>query len=289
MYHNDKNIFKEVFFLIDAHSYIYKSFYVINYLCYGREINYRKSLYIFFNMIYSRYIYLNPNFIFFVFDSKCNFRKKIYTYYKSNRKKISVHLLQYIKIIKCFLKRIGIDIIYLKGFEADDIIGSLIFKIKNHFKKTVIYIISYDKDFTQLVNNDIFLIANKNNIINIIDVKKIYGVYPYLIKDFFALKGDRSDNIPGIKGLNTKDILIILNNLGNIFYIYKNLNNLKYLNIKNSTNIYLTLKENKNFVFLWYTLINIRTDLDIPIKINQYKINTLLFKKINLYLKYFKY
>lgn len=248
-------------------------------------------MYVFFGMIYRKYINLKPNYIIFISDySKENFRNKIYKNYKANRKLIDDNLNTYIICVKKFFKKLNLNIITLKNFEADDLISSYISKIKNFFKKNyTIYILSNDKDFTQLVNKNVFLIIKKDNILDIKEVQKKYGVLPYLIKDLLTLKGDKSDNIPGIKGIGSKNIINILNNIGNIKKIYKNLNKIKTLKLKNCKKIINLFKKNKVKIYLNNKLINLKNNLNFKFQIRKHKISTSYFKKIYLYLKYFEF
>lgn len=235
---------KKKFFLIDSTLYIYKSYYIVNYK--KKIFNHKESCYIFLNMIYSKYKLYNPDYIFFIFDySRKSFRNELYKNYKSNRSPISSDLLLYIRKIKKFLFFLGVKILSLPLFEGDDIIASLVYKINSFFFNNCnIYILSYDKDFLQLVNKNVYLLVNKNIVFNCKNVFYKYGIYPKLIKDLFVLCGDKSDNIPGIKGIGLKKASYLLNKIGGINIIYKNLNKIKLLNISNSNFIINNIKNN---------------------------------------------
>lgn len=234
-------MYKKVF-IIDSTLFAYKSYYVINYK--KNKKNLRKSFNIFIRMIYYRYIRIYPKYIIFVFDNKdkLNYRKKIFNEYKLNRKKCSKNFLLYIKYIKNKLRKLNIKIICIPKIESDDTINNIILTLNKIFKYIKIYILSYDKDFVQLVSNNIYLYSSINKILNTKKIYKNYGIYPYMMKDFLVLCGDKSDNIPGIKGIGTKIALKLLNKIGDIYYIYNNLN--KLINLGFNKNIINNLKKN---------------------------------------------
>lgn len=236
-------LYKKIF-LIDSTLFAYKSYYVINYK--KRIKNFYKSFYIFIKMIYLRYIKIFPNYIIFIFDNKIknNYRKKIFSNYKSNRKKCSKNFLLYLNYIKNKLNNLNINIISIPNIESDDVINNIIIKLNKLYKYINIYILSYDKDFIQLISKNVYLYSHINRIINIKNIYKYYGLYPYLLKDFLVLCGDKSDNIPGIKGIGKKTALKLLHNIGDIYSIYNNLNKLLYIGI--NKNIIQNLKNNFN-------------------------------------------
>ncbi len=272
---------RNVFFLIDATLYAYKSFYIINYK--KKKINFKKSFLVFWKMIFSKYKFCKPNYLLLIFDyDRNNFRKKIYKEYKSNRKKISRELVLYISSIKSFLKILNINYFCLPDVEGDDVIGSLIKKISNLYSKNkyLIYILSYDKDFLQLVNNNVYLFISYKNILNPKYTFEKYGVYPNFIKDFLVLCGDKSDNIPGIKGIGKKKAILLINEIGNIESIYRNLYKIKCLKINNYKNIINNLEYNRKKIKLWFSLINLKLDIKINISLSKFKINHFFFIKI---------
>lgn len=224
---------KKKIFLVDTNLFIYKSFYCLNNK-YKKIVNFKKSLNILINMIFIRYKKIIPNYIFFVFDdTKYNYRKILFNKYKSNRNKIENELKLYFLYVKNKLKNNNIKIIYKINTECDDVISTLVNKLNKIFIYNEIYILSYDKDFIQLVDNNVFLFKDLNNIFNKKKIYNKYGFYPYLLKDFLVLYGDKSDNIPGINGIGYKKALLILNNLGGIYNIFNSISKLKNIGINN--------------------------------------------------------
>lgn len=102
----------------------------------------------------------------------------------------------------------------------------------------------------QLVKKNIYVLVKKNLLFDKNKIFKKYGIYPNLFKDMLILCGDKSDNIPGIKGIGIKTASLLLKNIGNIKNIYKNLNKIKKLKIKNYLNIIKNLKFNHNNIII---------------------------------------
>ncbi len=233
-------------------------------------------------MIFSRFIIYKPNYLILIFDyNRKNFRNDIYKKYKINRKIISTNLLKYIKFVKKKLFIWNIKYFNIPNVEGDDVISSLIYKYLNNFKKkNIIYILSYDKDLLQLISSNVFLLVRSDILFNKKLVFIKYGIYPKLLVDFLSLCGDKSDNIPGIKGIGIKTASILLNKIGKISKIYKNLKKIKLINIKNSNNIIKNLKLNINNIKIWYNLIKLRNNLKLNFKLDKFKINYYIFNNI---------
>jgi DNA polymerase-1 len=207
------------------------------------------------------------NKIIFVFDSKTRttWRRKIYPNYKKNRKKIHPKdFLSQIEIIKKFSKFCGYSIIEKKGEESDDLIASIVYILK---KKFVVYIISTDRDFYQIIQKNVFQIIlfhlkNKNKklgkIIGIKEVIQELSILPKEIPIYLSLKGDSADNISGIPGVGKKTAINWIKNYGNFKSILISKNKLypirfrktieSYKNLIKKNLVLVLLKKNINFL-----------------------------------------
>ena len=110
-------------------------------------------------------------------------------------------------LIKEVLKAFDIKILEVDGYEADDIIATLASAASNKFNETLI--VSSDKDILQLVSKKVKVMSIKKGITDTIIFKEEkviekFGIIPGKIKDFLALTGDSSDNIPGVPGIGAK-------------------------------------------------------------------------------------
>ena len=133
-----------------------------------------------------------------VFDAPGKtFREEIHQSYKQTRKATPPDLISQFEDIYTIIRALGIPVIMQSGIEADDIIGTLAKLAKDSGKKVLIA--TGDKDFTQLVDNDITLINTMNNeILDIAGVINKFGVEPCQMIDYLSIVGDKVDNIPGI-------------------------------------------------------------------------------------------
>lgn len=163
-------------------------------------------------------------------------RKKEFDTYKIQRPKTENRLIEQIKRMPEVFNAFGIKALSSPGFEADDIIGTVVEKLRrNPFRQAQgeleikITILSGDHDMFQLVENDKIIVELPQSGINEIKtynqegILEKYGILPNQIPDFKGLKGDASDNIPGIDGIGEKAATDLLKEFKNIEGIYENL------------------------------------------------------------------
>jgi DNA polymerase-1 len=167
----------------------------------------------------------------FVLDSKggSTFRKQVLETYKANRPETPEILLEQIPYVIEIIEALGIKVLKIPGYEADDIIASAVQKFSNKFDE--IDIVTGDKDLLQLVKDNVFVWRVEKGISNIVlytrdKVIEKYGIFPEQFVDYLALVGDPIDNIPGVKGIGTKTAVSLLKKYGNIENILKNINQL---------------------------------------------------------------
>jgi len=139
-------------------------------------------------------------------------RHVIYPAYKDNRKPMPEALIMQLPEIERLLNIFGITVIKIPGYEADDLIASVV----NEFKWLCqIKIISKDKDLTQLICDKVEMLSpngtGKFDVINTDSVVEKFGVMPENIAKWLALVGDSGDNIPGVKGIGPKGAVRLIN------------------------------------------------------------------------------
>jgi len=145
--------------------------------------------------------------------------------YKAHREEMPEDLVFALPIAKRFLNAMQIPVFEVSGYEADDLIGTLALEAaKADFE---VYMMTPDKDYAQLVRDSIFIYkpaayGNGPEILNAEKVIEKFGVTPDKIIDFLALKGDASDNIPGIPKIGDKTAIELINQFGTLEEIIKN-------------------------------------------------------------------
>ncbi len=203
---------------------------------------------------------IKPDYIAAVFDlAGPTFRHEKFDQYKATRKKAPDELYQQIPLVKKMLKAFGIPIFEKKGFEADDVIGTIAKTKDGQLEKIIV---TGDLDTLQLIdeNTKVFTLKRGINDTVLYDVKKVekrYGIKPSQIIDFKALRGDASDNIPGVKGIGEKTAIELLLKYKTLDGIYKNIENIQ------SPAIQKKLKEGRSLAYMSYELAKIETDVPI--------------------------
>jgi DNA polymerase-1 len=138
-----------------------------------------------------------PDYIVFIKDAKGkNFRHDLYVDYKATRERMPDSLRSQIGDIEEMIARMGIDIIEIPGFEADDVIGTLAVRLAEQ-SNNEIYILSGDKDLYALVNEQVKIYdTQRKKISGLEETFKKFGVSASCVRDYLAICGDSSDNIP---------------------------------------------------------------------------------------------
>ncbi|MGN1394333.1 MAG: DNA polymerase I [Succinivibrionaceae bacterium] len=254
--------------VVDGSNFLYRAYYSTS------KVNLHNSknmptgaIKVFINMLLKLLkTYKNSRFI-VVFDSSSkSFRNTLYPDYKNNRKPMPDDLKIQIHIIHDFIKSLGMNILIVDGVEADDVIGTIAAVVSK--SSCSLIIASGDKDLTYLVNDKVSVVDTMNGVVlNKEEVTKKFGVPPHLIRDYLALRGDSSDNIPGMPGIGDKIAALLLNTIGDIDTIFSNLDVVENLNFRGAKTFAKKFIENKDIVFLSRELATIKLDVILPIDI----------------------
>lgn len=212
---------KKRLFLIDGHAMVYRAhFAMIRNPLITTDGRHTSALFGFINSMFKILRDENPEYIAIVFDSReKTFRHEMYPEYKATREKMPDELREQFPHLWRLVDAMNIPRLEMPGYEADDIIGSLASMAKNEGIKS--YIVSGDKDFMQLVDEDIQIYSpgrlSKPTIIY--DREKViekWGVTPEQIIDLLGLMGDSSDNVPGVAGVGKKNAVKLIEEYGSI-------------------------------------------------------------------------
>ncbi|MGL4366940.1 MAG: DNA polymerase I [Brevinemataceae bacterium] len=188
-------------------------------------------------------------------------RKKEFDGYKATRRETPPDLIEQISIAKQCLELAGIPAIVKEGYEADDVLASLVHR---YSEENEILIFTGDKDLLQLVGNNVLAVLpskKSGDGILILDkdgVKELKGVYPSEIKDFLAIVGDTSDNIPGVKGIGEKGAVKLIEEYHSLENIYQNLEHIP-------ASLAKKLEEHRDAAFMSLELVKLNHDLDVEI------------------------
>jgi len=252
------NLPKKSFFIIDGSSVMYRAFHAVppsfttskglpTNAVYGFTQTLRKILNDF-----------KPEYVAIAFDVKGpSFRHELLAEYKAERKPMDDSLVAQLPFIRKMVAAFNIPAIEMPGFEADDVIATLVRRCgEAEGLKTAI--ITGDKDMYQLVGGDtVILDYLTGKEYGPAEVKEKYGVAPTQIRDLLALAGDASDSIPGVPGIGFKTAAKLLSEYENLEDIYSNIERISKPKLKES------LIVNRDTAFLSRTLATLHADVPV--------------------------
>ncbi|MDY4710124.1 MAG: 5'-3' exonuclease H3TH domain-containing protein, partial [Eubacteriales bacterium] len=202
-----------------------------------------------------------PSHVAAAFDLKApTFRHKMYEAYKGTRKPMPDDLAAQVPVLKKLVAELGVKIVELEGYEADDILGTLSDKFD---VQTVI--VTGDRDSLQLIDDNTVVLYTKRGITDVVrydrERLKEEGFTPEKIIDYKALRGDVSDNIPGIPGIGEKTALNLLNEYGTLEKVLENAESVP-------GKLGEKIRDGKDSARLSYELATIKRDVPIAVELD---------------------
>ena len=266
----------EKLLLIDGPAVVYRSFYAFTKspLKNSKGEN-TGALFGYTNTLLSLLDELKPKYGAVAFDTpEPTFRHKLFEDYKATRIKMPDELVSQLSLIKAITEHLGIKLVELPGYEADDIIATFAKEASNNGIQTIIF--SADKDIMQVVRENIVILNLKSHYkdweyLDRDGVTKKMGVPPEKIPDMLSLIGDTSDNIPGVPGIGPKTAVKILEKYGSISKILENPECIQEENIRD--------KIIENIEKLKFTRKLTYLDENVPVEL---KLDELKMKKANV-------
>ena len=251
--------------LIDAHSLIYRAFFALPPMSTsdGRVTN---AVYGFTSML-AIVLASRPEYAIAAFDlGKPTFRSQEYEEYKAGRRAMPDDLRPQIEMVREVLGAFTIPIHGVEGFEADDVIGTLarIAEERGH----AVTIVSGDLDCLQLVTESVDALVPRRGITDTFvygpdQVRQRYGFEPLQLVDFKALRGDTSDNIPGVPGVGDKTAAKLVQDFGTIESLLERIEELPEGRLKTS------LKANADKVRLGKRMVTIVRDVPVELELEK--------------------
>jgi DNA polymerase I len=251
--------------LIDAHSLIYRAFFALPPMSTsdGRVTN---AVYGFTSML-AIVLASRPEFAIAAFDlGKPTFRSQEYEEYKAGRRAMPEDLRPQIEMVRQVLGAFSIPIYGVEGFEADDVIGTLarVAEERGH----AVTIVSGDLDCLQLVTESVDALVPRRGITDTFvygpdQVRQRYGFEPPQLIDFKALRGDTSDNIPGVPGVGDKTAAKLVQDYVSIEALLDRVDELPDGRLKTS------LKANADKVRLGKRMVTIVRDVPVELELER--------------------
>ena len=218
--------------LIDGNAIIHRAFHALPPLMTkkGELVN---AVYGFSSLLLRVIKELEPDYIVATFDLKApTFRHEEYKEYKATRVKAPQELYDQIERVKEVVKNFNIPIYEKAGFEADDLLGTIVAQSEKSGEAVENIVVTGDLDTLQLVSPKTKVYALRKGMSDTViydesGVMERYGLKPLQMIDYKGLRGDPSDNIPGVKGVGEKTAVELLQKYGTLEEVYKNLNETK--------------------------------------------------------------
>ncbi len=262
--------------IIDGNALIHRSFHALPPTMSTKDGLVTNAVFGFTSVLLKSLSELKPEYVVLTLDKKGKtFRHEKYEDYKATRVKAPQELYDQIPKVKEVAESLNIPIFEKDGFEADDLIGTIAKKTDGKVESVIV---TGDKDTLQLVDDDTEVYTMSRGITDSIlyDEKKVKdkfgGVGPEQMVDYKALRGDPSDNIPGVRGIGEKTAIQLLNEFGTLDNIYTQLKDKKEkIKDKIKPRIADLLTEHKEEAYLSRELATIKCDVPIAFDLKKAK------------------
>ena len=277
---------KKTLILIDGHALAFRSYFALERT--GMKTSDKEptwAVFGFFKAIFDllKNPKINPDCICVAFDvGHQTFRVEKYEEYKANRESMPDNMRSQMGLIMDGLKAFNIPIYTKEGFEADDVIGTIAKKASALGHRTII--LTGDQDAFQLIDREgtiSVLIPSKGELIDY-DWARVYnklGVYPDQVIDYKALRGDTSDNIPGIRGIGEKTAVKLLDRFQTLDNVLAHVDDVDGKSLKEK------LKNGVDMAKLSYFLATIKCDVDIDFDFEKTKLDMPDVDEVSAFLK----
>ena len=250
---------------IDGNSILNRQFYGIRFLS-TRDGFPTNAVFGFVNVLLRELETLSPDYIAVAFDLKApTFRHKMYSEYKAGRRPSPEELVKQFPVAKDICRAMGIHVLELAGYEADDILGTLA-KMAEDSGDVEAYVLTGDRDSLQLISKKtMVLLATNTETVTFDEAAFLekYGVRADQYVDVKSLMGDSSDNIPGVPGIGEKTAFKLIAEQGSLDGIYANIDNMGLTN-----SVKTKLISGKESAYTSQTLATICRDVPLGISLS---------------------
>ncbi len=263
--------------LVDGNAIIHRSFHALPPLT-AKDGTMVNAVYGFATALMKAMKDIKPTHVAVAFDMKGpTFRDDIYDQYKATRVKAAQELYDQIPLAHDLVAAFGFPVVEQKGVEADDVIGTLSHRLAK--EKAHVVILTGDMDTMQLVSKNVSVYSLRKGLNDTVlytpkDVEARYGFGPEDIVDYKALRGDPSDNIPGVKGVGEKTATDLIKQFHTIEQMYRTLEH-KPETAKNiSAKLLEKLMQEKENAYMSKKLATIKLDVPLQFSIDAAKVHS---------------
>ena len=268
--------------IIDGNSIINRAYFGVRPLT-TKSGKHTNAIFGMINIISRQLDAIKPDYCAVAFDVKHpTFRHEMFAEYKAGRNPTPPELLEQFPDAKECLRLMGIHVMELPGYEADDIQGTVAKMAHSCTEETESYVLSGDRDLLQLIDDKITVLLAGNSETKAMrteEFKEKYGILPTEFVDMKALMGDSSDNIPGVRGIGEKTAASLIQKFSTLEGIYDNIEDTSI-----TKSVRAKLVEGKDNAFLSRRLAKIDTEAPIGKDIEELEYRGL--DKAGLYKKF---
>ena len=257
--------------LIDTFNFLHRAYHALPKTLTDKNGKPTNAVYGVTSMLISTFNQIEPDYVLIANDDiEPTFRVEEFTAYKAHRKPMEDDLSSQIPKVYEIIDAFGVARVSLPGYEADDVIGTMVEKYKGEDLEIVI--VSNDRDLWQLVGDNVVVMNPKaRGEVEWVGEKEViarFGFGPDKIIEYKALKGDASDNIPGVYGVGDKTATRLILDFGGVEEIYKNIDKVEPESLRKK------LEENYEVALMSKKLATIITDAPMELDLNDCKYST---------------
>ena len=254
--------------LFDGHAMFHRAFHAIQHLSVSHSGEATNAVFGVSASLLKVLGQMRPAYAAVAFDmSGPTFRHEMYVEYKAQRPHMPDEMRSQFGRVREAVETIGLPIVELQGFEADDVLGHFSKRATEQGLRTVI--VTGDQDTMQLVSPTVSVLyqrgARNESLFDPDAVKEKYGLTPEQIPDLKALQGDPSDNIPGVAGVGAKTATTLLQEYGTVGDLYEHIEDVTPVRVRQR------LIDGRDAAAQGLELTRIVTDLDIPATLDEFQ------------------
>jgi DNA polymerase-1 len=252
-------------FLIDGTNYLFRAFFAIRGLSNSRGFP-TNAVFGFTNMLLKVLREHTPDYVVMVFDAPGKtFRDDLFAEYKGHRPEIPEDLPPQIPVVRDLVRAFRIGQLEIEGFEADDVIGTLVRRLAKEDVDTVV--VTGDKDLLQLVGPGVSVLDTMKDVTyGREEVISRFGVPPDQVVEVLGLAGDATDNIPGVPGIGEKTAAELIRQFGDIETVINRVGEVKGEKRREA------IRANAETARLSRRLATVRTDAPVDFRLDEYAV-----------------
>ncbi len=253
-----------MFYVIDASYYVFRAWFSMPDDMRDHDGNAVNALYGFTRFLGDFLEHTRPEYVAVAFDTALEtcFRNDIYPEYKANRDPAPVELKHQFDRCREITRALGCAEFASPRYEADDIIGTLVHRMRGQGLRSTI--LSRDKDLLQLLDaGDALWDFTGGRKTAYKDVPGKFGVTAEQMVDYLALAGDSVDNIPGVPGVGPKTAAALLDHFGDLDTLYARLDEVGAVNVRGAGKLGAKLHQHRDNAMLSRRLTRIKVDVPL--------------------------